>query len=540
MSHRQNDLLLDNISDIETDLAHMHGYIDRLETQMSIRRTPSTRARQNSISSSHGGASVSNSDGGDDNQATGGVQTHKGPVHTSTPNPGSLRPDGGPVTRHIRGNPNRGGLGNNGTFYKDGQANNLNSSRPKEIKPATFDGKSSWIDFRSHFDICAELNGWSEQEKGLHLAVSLRGSAQSILGNLHGDSKKDFTSLCKALEERFSPANQTELYRAQLRERRLKATETIPELGQDIRRLTNLAYSSAPMDVRATLAKEQFIDALFSSDMRLRIKQSRPRDLNEAICHAVELDAYNNAEKRLHESTSFVMSAHIEDSLRQVSGLETMVSEMNIALAELRREVNEIKAAQNVLRPTSDQFTYVGTTKVACFVCKKEGHLKRQCRKYKQWKAKQTKPIKDNMDDSSACNVFVGSTDALSKAGQGGLFVKADMYGYTVNFLIDTGATVSLVAPNIYHLCAAQLGKPAVIDELGKPILTADMTPLKVKGTTKLSFAVKGMSFQHQMVVMSDLDIDGILGLDFMQKYSCSIDIAKGLLLVQGKRSNLP
>ena len=538
MAHRQDDLFLD-MSDIETDLANMHAYIDRLETQMSIRRTPSTRARQNSISSSHGGASVSNSDCGDDNQAAGGVQTHKGPVHTSTPNPGSLRPDGGPVTRHIRGNQKRGGLGNNGTFYKDGQANKVNSSRPKEIKPATFDGKSSWIDFRSHFDICAELNGWSEQEKGLHLAVSLRGSAQSILGNLHGDSKKDFISLCRALEERFAPANQTELYRAQLRERRQKATETIPELGQDIRRLTNLAYSSAPIEVRETLAKEQFVDALVSSDMRLRIKQSRPKDLNEAICYAVELDAYNNAEKRLHESTSFVRSAHIEDSLRQVSGLETMVREMHKVLTELRNEVTEIKAAQNVHRHTSDQVTHVHNSKVTCFFCKKEGHLKRQCQKYKQWKAKQAKSANDSMDDSSACNVSVGSTETLSKAGQGGLFVKADMYGYTANFLIDTGATVSLVAPHIYHLCAAQLGKPPVIDELGKPILTADMTPLNVKGTTKVSFAVKGMSFQHQMVVMSELDIDGIIGLDFMQKYSCSIDIAKGLLLVQGQAVEL-
>ena len=538
MSHRQNDLYLD-FSSIEADLAQMHEYIDRLETQMSIRRTPSTCARQNLISSSHGGASVSNSDGGDDNQAVGGVQTDKGPVYTSTPNSGPLRPDGGPVTRHIRGNPNKGWLGNYGSCNTGGQGNKVNFSRPKEIKPATFDGKSSWIDFRSHFDICAELNGWTEQEKGLHLAVSLRGSAQSILGNLHSNSKKDFTSLCRALEERFAPANQTELYRAQLRERRQKATETIPELGQDIRRLTNLAYSSAPIDVRETLAKEQFIDALFSSDMRLRIKQSRPRDLNEAICHAVELDAFNNAEKRLHESTSFVRSAHIEDSLRQVSGLETMVSEMNKALAELRSEVNEIKAARNVLRSTSDPVTKVSNTKVSCFFCKKEGHLKRQCRKYKQWKAKQAKPARDNMDDSSPCNVSVGSTDTLSKTGQGGLFVKANMYGYTVNFLIDTGATVSLVAPHIYHLCAAQLGKPPVIDELGKPILTADMTPLNVKGTTKVSFAVKGMSFQHQMVVMSELDIDGILGLDFMQKYSCSIDIAKELLLVQGQAVEL-
>ena len=108
MSHRQNDLYLD-ISSIEADLAQMHEYIDRLETQMTIRRTPSTRARQNSISSSHGDASVSNSDGGNDNQAAGGVQSDKGQVYTSTPHPGSLRPDGGPVSRHIRGNPNRVG-----------------------------------------------------------------------------------------------------------------------------------------------------------------------------------------------------------------------------------------------------------------------------------------------------------------------------------------------------------------------------------------------------------------------------------------------
>ena len=48
-------------------------------------------------------------------------------------------------------------------------------------------------------------------------------------------------------------------------ERRQSATETLPELGQSIRRLTNLAYPTAPGDVRETLAKEQFIDALVDS-----------------------------------------------------------------------------------------------------------------------------------------------------------------------------------------------------------------------------------------------------------------------------------
>ena len=69
------------------------------------------------------------------------------------------------------------------------------------------------------------------------------------------------------------------------------------ELGQDIRRLTNLAYPYAPADLKETLAKEQFLDALQSADMRLRIKQARPVSLNDAIRHAVELEAFYRAER---------------------------------------------------------------------------------------------------------------------------------------------------------------------------------------------------------------------------------------------------
>jgi hypothetical protein len=62
------------------------------------------------------------------------------------------------------------------------------------------------------------------------------------------------------------------LYRTQLRERRQRAVETLPELGQDVRRLANLAYPTALNDVRETLAKEQFIDSAIDGDMRLRTR----------------------------------------------------------------------------------------------------------------------------------------------------------------------------------------------------------------------------------------------------------------------------
>jgi len=52
--------------------------------------------------------------------------------------------------------------------------------------------------------------------------VSLKRQAQGVLGNLISKSK-DYDSLVKALEERFAPPNQTELYRVQIWERRQKA-----------------------------------------------------------------------------------------------------------------------------------------------------------------------------------------------------------------------------------------------------------------------------------------------------------------------------
>ncbi len=150
------------------------------------------------------------------------------------------------------------------------------------MKPATYDGTGSWTDYRAHFEACAEINGWSDRERGLYLAVALRGQAQGVLGNLDIKSNS-YTELMTELQERFAPPNQTELYRVQLRDRRQKASETLSELAQDVRRLTNFAYPTAPSDVKETLAKEQFVDSLFSSDMRIRVKHHRPTNLNDAV-----------------------------------------------------------------------------------------------------------------------------------------------------------------------------------------------------------------------------------------------------------------
>lgn len=165
------------------------------------------------------------------------------------------------------------------------------------ITPATSDGSGQWIDFHAHFEACSEINGWSYATKGLYLAASLRGNAQGCLGNIQKDDKPDYETLVLALEYRFSPPSQAELYMVQMRERRQIAGETFSELGQ---RLANMVYPTATFEFRESLAREHFVDALDNSEMRIRIKQSRPRSFNDAVILAVKLEAHQRAERKCY------------------------------------------------------------------------------------------------------------------------------------------------------------------------------------------------------------------------------------------------
>ena len=80
------------------------------------------------------------------------------------------------------------------------------ATKPKDVvmKPATYDGSVAWTDYKAHFEACAKLIDWTNEQKGLYLSVSLRGQAQGVYGNL-GSEKHDYDDLVMVLEERFAP-----------------------------------------------------------------------------------------------------------------------------------------------------------------------------------------------------------------------------------------------------------------------------------------------------------------------------------------------
>ena len=62
----------------------------------------------------------------------------------------------------------------------------------------------------SHFESLCLLNEWTEKEKGLYLALSLRGFAQGVLGIQPRNDRQNNAQLVKALQDRFVRLCQTD------------------------------------------------------------------------------------------------------------------------------------------------------------------------------------------------------------------------------------------------------------------------------------------------------------------------------------------
>ena len=120
--------------------------------------------------------------------------------------------------------------------------------------------------------------------------------------------------------------------------------------------------------------------------------------------------------------------------------------------------------------------------------------------------------------------------DVATQTGQSGLFVQAFVNNRSAKLLMDTGATLSIVAPHVV---------PDIkVDDYVPYIFLADGSPLKIKGTTTLSITIDGVTMQEKVVV-AEIAVDGILGLDFMKSNACMIDVANKTTTLGGKTIEL-
>ena len=234
-----------------------------------------------------------------------------------------------------------------GEFARPHDASGRTAPRKHDVTPNTFDGKGSWRDYILHFQACKRLNGWTETVAAEWLATRLTGEALGMFA-LDQGHQQTFQEMVNRLEERFDRGLGTENYLMELRSRRRGQRETLPELGQAIRQLASLAYPDLPLDARERLSKEHFKDALTDSDLRAAVFRSKPRNLDEAVTAALEMECFQRVEARRHKMPYTRVLEVQQDSVTSPS-LESSGQRMHYTRMMERESPGEFKMEDRLL-----------------------------------------------------------------------------------------------------------------------------------------------------------------------------------------------
>lgn len=140
-------------------------------------------------------------------------------------------------------------------------------------------------------------------------------------------------------------------------------------------------------------------------------------------------------------------------------------------------------------------------------------------------KGPSVKPMHTRKKGRRKPNVYLG-TNTINE--DSGLYVDLEVNGVTAKFLVDTGATISLISNALFEKFKSS--DSPEIRQINQEITTANGTPVCTRGTANVTVKL-GNCHSVLEVVIADLTVDGILGLDFLKNNRCTIDLEKGVLV---------
>ncbi|KAJ8034222.1 hypothetical protein HOLleu_20966 [Holothuria leucospilota] len=117
--------------------------------------------------------------------------------------------------------------------------------------------------------------------------------------------------------------------------------------------------------------------------------------------------------------------------------------------------------------------------------------------------------------------------------GANRLYVMGELECVQVKFLVDTGANLTIVRPAIYDKLP-EPGRPE-LEPVSLEMAVADGRPLPFHGRAPFLLKIGELAVKHDVWV-ANIDIDGILGYEFLQKYNCTLDAGRGKLTIGSQR----
>ncbi|GFW72279.1 retrovirus-related Pol polyprotein from transposon 412 [Trichonephila clavipes] len=322
-------------------------------------------------------------------------------------------------------------------------------SKPS-IKLSTYDGKSSWQVYKTQFSIVADANQWDSQTKACH--------------------------------------------RLQLKSRQQKVSETLQELATDVERLSHLAFSDCPTEVREVLALQHFIDGVRDPEIQKALRMADLKDLKGALVFAMKFEAAQQATRKDRHP------------IRAVNKSDTSNSSVERLERQMRSFMNRI---ESLMSQKAD-----GKKTLKCWTCGREGHLQRSCR------------ARQGAETNSA------SRKEVSEKLINGHLVGRRLPDFgKPHFQVcqistkSTGANVSIIRNDLAQKLTEKLiwTPPRVV------LQTVTGKKIDIHGKLKVKIKFGDTTYQHAVYV-ADIADPFILGLDFLKEHGFTLDFNKNEL----------
>lgn len=297
------------------------------------------------------------------------------------------------------------------------------------VKPEQYDGTEDWEEYISHFEICAELGRWREQDKVLSLAAALKGPARTFYISLSIREKRTYEALVQRLGQRFGSTRQQNRWLSRLEMRKRKPGETVAALADDLRQMAQRAYTDLDGRAQEVLALNQLYKSV-PPEVKYQCTNQDCKTVTEAVEVIERYEAIlgDGMEKkkpsvRMVSDNGACQSLPRNEDNNQVQ--ETIQS--------LTRRVAELEHKDNFTEPRPVTFrnnprqsfnrNYGAKNdrkEIKCFLCDEPGHICRNCPIYLRCKGEQQKRANDNRQPQNG-NINQNTTLQSTARNQGNL-----------------------------------------------------------------------------------------------------------------------
>ena len=413
--------------------------------------------------------------------------------------------------------------------------------RMSQRPPPRFSVGTDLILWLSRFELYVRLAKIPKEQVTGELLSLLDDEPFRVISQQGLVDSPSYDSVVKCLRALYAPEGNQLEWQRKLQSRMQKTGEQLVEFAGELRVLADRAYPKWSSENKQEVLRDQFMQGVRSSSVQLRLMKEMPPTLEDALKLASQLEAVEEAQKRLQkdrcQAESLALTEDAEDdgsctsnaasdyrrtgstqekeSLEkrlgwQLKQTEEMVHQLSTQVQQLLKE--SARGTSRSRWPARRKDGGTGQKQASgpiCWECGKQGHIKRDCPQRR--------------------TAFKAHFPSESAAVSAALFIYGYLEGRPTKILVDTGSAVTIIRRDIWD----EIGQKQLETPL-RAVFAANGDEINLSGQGDVCIRVGDLSVKHNVLVAECLTQDCLLGSDFLVSYGCVIDLHNHSLLVKG------